>query len=104
MPLGWATEPTPDNPAASDNRAVIQGFNQEKPPNETVVITEKERHRILFYMGAALLVTLLLTAGFGIAMVVFGKQVFVAHMVFAGLTVFLGLAHAVTAVVWFFPF
>jgi hypothetical protein len=40
----------------------------------------------------------------GVSMVAFGKQVFLAHMIFAGVSVFLAIVHAVTAIVWFFPF
>jgi len=64
----------------------------------------RDQHRILFYMGAALLLFVLLTAGFGISMAMLGKDVFVPHMICAGVTVFLSIAHAVVAVVWFFPF
>jgi hypothetical protein len=35
---------------------------------------------------------------------VYGKQVFVAHMITAGLSVTLAIAHAVAALVWFNPF
>lgn len=64
----------------------------------------RDQHKILFYMGVLLLIFVLLTAGFGVSMAMLGKEVFVPHMIFAGLTVFLSIAHAVVAVVWFFPF
>lgn len=62
------------------------------------------QHEILFYMGIVLLIAIFITAGLGIAMVFLGKQVFIAHMISAGVVVFLAVAHAVAAVVWFFPF
>jgi len=65
---------------------------------------QKAQHEILFYMGVTLLVFVLLTAGFGIAMGMLGKEVFVQHMVCAGITVFLTVAHAIVAMVWFYPF
>lgn len=65
---------------------------------------QREQHKILFYMGVLLLIFVLLTAGFGISMAMLGKEVFVPHMICAGVTVFLSIAHAVVAVVWFFPF
>jgi len=65
---------------------------------------QREQHKILFYMGVVLLIFVLLTAGFGISMAMLGKEVFVPHMICAGVTVFLSVAHAVVAVVWFFPF
>ena len=64
---------------------------------------QKFQHEVMFYMGATLLVFVFLTAGFGIAMVMRGKEVFVQHMVCAGITVFLSVAHSVVAIVWFFP-
>jgi len=64
----------------------------------------REQHKILFYMGVVLLVFILLTAGFGISMAMLGKEVFVPHMICAGISVFLSIAHAVVAMVWFFPF
>jgi len=65
---------------------------------------QKEQHQILFYMGVALLLFVFLTAGFGVAMGMLGKEVFVQHMVCAGITVFLAVAHSIVAIVWFFPF
>lgn len=91
--------------ARDDALEIMETFNQEADAaREAHELTEQEKHRILFYMGVALLVLLVATAYLGVSMVVFGKQVFVAHMVCAGLTVTLGIAHAVAAVVWFFPF
>lgn len=65
---------------------------------------QKNQHKILFYMGVALLLFVFLTAGYGIAMGMLGKEVFIQHMVCAGITVFLAVAHSIVAVVWFFPF
>ena len=64
----------------------------------------REQHKILFFMGVILLVFILLTAGFGVSMAMLGKEVFVPHMICAGVSVFLSIAHAVVAIVWFFPF
>ena len=90
---------------ANESQQVMQGFvNKEHVVSEHVLIETKQKHQILFFMGITLLVLILATAGFGIAMAVFGKQVFVPHMICAGGTVFLAMAHAVTAIVWFFPF
>lgn len=84
---------------------VMQSFVQtEREEGGVQKIPDQRKHEILFYMGIALLIGLLLTAYFGLAMAVFGKQTFVAHMVFAGLSLTLAIAHAVTAIVWFFPF
>ena len=89
----------------NDGAAVMEAFNQQTLVEaEAFELTEEEKHKVLFYMGAVLLVLLCATAYLGISMGVWGKDVFVAHMVCAGLTVTLGIAHAVAAVVWFFPF
>jgi hypothetical protein len=83
----------------------MQSFvNKEQTVGEDVLISDKKKHQVLFIMGIFLLIGIIGAAALGIAMAVFGKQVFVAHMVFAGFSVFLAIAHAVTAIVWFFPF
>lgn len=90
---------------ANDSQQVMEAFvKKEQVISEHVLIETKQKHQILFFMGIILLISILATAGFGIAMAVFGKQVFVPHMIFAGVSVFLSIAHAVTAIVWFFPF
>lgn len=90
---------------ASESHEVMQSFvNKEQTVGEDVLISDKKKHQVLFIMGIFLLIGIIGAAALGIAMAVFGKQVFVAHMVFAGFSVFLAIAHAVTAIVWFFPF
>ncbi|KAF0190645.1 MAG: hypothetical protein FD165_2547 [Gammaproteobacteria bacterium] len=85
--------------------AVIHAFtSREQVESDVVKISDKKKHTILFAMGIALLIFIITTAVLGISMVLFGKQVFVAHMIFAGFSVFLAIAHAVVAIVWFFPF
>lgn len=76
----------------------------QKAKGERGAVAEESKHRVLFWMGVILLVLVLVTAGIGINMAFFGKEVFIPHMVFAGATVFLSIAHAVTAIVWFFPY
>lgn len=84
---------------------VIHAFtSKEQVESDTVKIGDKKKHTIMFAMGFTLLVFVIATAALGISMVLFGKQVFVAHMIFAGFSVFLSIAHAVVAIVWFFPF
>ncbi len=84
---------------------VMKGFTeQEKEESEIVKISTERKHQIMFIMGFILLVGVIATAALGVAMVLFGKEVFVAHMVCALFSVFLSIVHAVTAVVWFFPF
>lgn len=90
---------------ADESFEVLREFvEQEREVSDIVAISERRKHQILFFMGAVLLITIITTAWLGISMVIFGKQVFVAHMIFAGISVFLAIVHAVTAIVWFFPF
>jgi len=85
--------------------AVMGSFtSHEIHEGEAIQISDQKKRIVLFAMGISLLVLLLTTATLGIAMVVQGKQVFVAHMIFAGLSVTLAIAHSVVAIVWFFPF
>ncbi len=101
-PMAPAQEP----PEPSDDAVeIMETFNQQSAAEQRgYELTEEDKHKILFFMGLGLLLLLGSTAYLGINMAIFGKQVFVAHMVCAGLTVTLGLAHAVAAMVWFFPF
>lgn len=92
-------------PGPSSDTQVIQAFSEAlRESSQRAELTEQRKHSILFLMGAVLLVSMFATAGFGVAMAIYGKKVFVAHTVFAGVSVTLALAHAVTAVVWFWPF
>ena len=71
---------------------------------EGLKLADKKKHLIMFSMGVPLLMFILLTAGLGIAMGMYGKPVYVPHMICAGLSVTLAIAHAVVGIVWFFPF
>lgn len=98
-------EQQPQSQRGDDALEVMQVFNQQAAEQAKAnKLTDEEKHKILFFMGLGLLILLCVTAYLGVSMVVFNKQVFVPHMISAGLTVTLGLAHAVAAVVWFFPF
>lgn len=84
---------------------VLRGFTEvEVGKSDIVSISDERKHQIMFVMGFVLLITIITAALLGVSMVVFGKQVFLAHMIFAGISVFLAIVHAVTAIVWFFPF
>lgn len=89
-------------PAAENNSQVIQAFSGEEKPQQS--IEDQTRRIVMFVMGVPLLILILVTGALGIAMGVYGKQVFVAHMIFAGLSMTLALAHAIVGVVWFYPF
>lgn len=94
-----------DDEGADSPFDVLRGFTEvEIEKSDIVAISDEQKHRIMFAMGFVLLITIITTALLGISMVAFGKQVFLAHMIFAGISVFLAIVHAVTAIVWFFPF
>jgi len=96
----------PTSPVTSDNTSeVLSAFNRDQDkPSAIVAIPDKKKRLIMFFMGVPLLIFILLTAALGIAMGVYGKPVYVQHMVCAGLSVTLAIAHAVVGIVWFYPF
>lgn len=90
---------------ANESSQVMETFNESATGGMVASFDEtRQQHEILFIMGVILLLMIFVTAGFGLTMVLTDKKVFVFHMVFAGATVFLSLAHAVAAIVWFFPY
>lgn len=95
-----------ESPPASSNGAVIlQEFNaQSRTDIREKAIPLKEKQQIMFLMGVAVIVMVLITGGLGLAMGVFGKSVFVPHMVFAAFSITLAIAHAIVGLVWFYPF
>lgn len=95
-----------DSPQQGDNSIqMMQDFAQLAPQAEdSNVFKDHKKHVIMFLMGVPLLILILITGALGIAMVVYGKQVFMMHMIFAGLTVTLAVVHLVTGLVWFYPF
>ena len=87
------------------NSQVMQEFvSKDIVKSEHVAIEDQEKRLVMFLLGVPLLVFLIVTGILGVAMGVYGKQVFVAHMVFAGLSITLAIAHAIVGIVWFYPF
>lgn len=85
--------------------SVIQSFASDKSAkSELVQIEDQTKRLVMFVMGVPLLILIFVTAALGVAMGVYGKQVFVPHMVCAGLSLTLALGHAVVGIVWFYPF
>ena len=83
---------------------IVESFNKGgniQNPNDP---TAKRKQEIMFVMGIPLLIMLIATAILGIAMGVFGKKLFLAHMVVASLSLCLAIVHAIVGLVWFFPF
>lgn len=88
-----------------ENAQILQAFaKQHRDTEHSKAITDKDKQRVMFMLGVALLSFVLITGGLGIAVGLFGKQLFVAHMIFAGLSMTLAVVHAIVGIVWFFPF
>jgi hypothetical protein len=84
---------------------VMHAFTQPAMEEaEVFEVPERQRHLIMFIMGATLLIFLIVTVTLGVAMALYGKRVFIPHMIFAGFSLTLAIVHSVVAVVWFFPF
>jgi len=92
-----------DSQPATTGPQILEEFQRQQRAR-TTSIAEHERQVIMFSIGAALLLALLSTASVGIAVGVFGKPLFLLHMILAALTVTLALVHVIVGVVWFFPF
>lgn len=91
--------------AEEDSASVIQSFaTDQSAKSELVAIEDGTKRLVMFIMGVPLLILIFITAALGVAMGVYGKPVFVAHMVCAGLSLTLALGHAVVGIVWFYPF
>ena len=91
--------------SANDSAQIMQAFNQQhREAEHAKSITDKDKQRVMFLLGVILLTLVLITGALGIAMGLYGKQVFVAHMIFAGLSMTLAVAHAIVGIVWFYPF
>jgi F0F1-type ATP synthase membrane subunit a len=94
-----------DSTEKGESVQIMQAFSQAATQaGDSNVLKDHQKHVIMFLMGVPLLILILITGALGVAMVVYGKQVFTLHMIFAGLTVTLALAHLVTGLVWFYPF
>ncbi len=102
--LAYADEPAKQE-VEQQSAGVMQAFeNDRSAKSELVAIELKTKHLIMFLMGIPLLLLIIATVALGVAMVVYGKRVFVPHMICAGLSLTLALGHAVVGIVWFYPF
>jgi hypothetical protein len=96
----WAADP---GATTNESAQVLQSFEKAQPA-QAVDETQRTRHKVMFLLGIPLLILLLITGTLGLATGLFGKQLFVLHMLFAGLSVTLAIVHAIVGLVWFFPF
>jgi len=92
-----------NQPAVQSAEAVMQQFSGDDEESPQRKVQTETKHQILFIMGVSLLILLLITGTLGIAMVGFGKNVFLPHMIFAGLSMTLAAVHSATAIAWFWP-
>lgn len=94
-----------DTSHEGESAQILQAFNkQHREAEHAKAISDKDKQRIMFLLGVTLITLVMITGGLGIAMGLYGKSVFVAHMIFAGLSMTLAVVHAIVGVVWFYPF
>jgi len=99
------SEAQPTLSSMREDIKALQTFNKLRENEAGILKVEtQKKHKILFIMGICLLLGILTTAGLGLAMVLGDKPVYMWHMAVAGITVTLAIAHAVTSMIWFFPF
>ena len=102
--FGQAAYPTFATADGNESARVLAEFAQGDEVSDIVAVDDKKKQIVMFSMGITLLLLLLTTVFFGVSMAIYGKRVFVQHMICAGLSVTLAIAHVVVALVWFFPF
>ena len=100
LPVSAAEEPS----GQASGAQILQSFEKAAATNPQPDTTDRMRRWVMFALGAPLLILLLITGSLGIAMGVYGKPVYLAHMVCAGLSVTLAIVHAIVGIVWFRPF
>ena len=85
---------------------VLEAFDRQQVDrvDSAAAIGDKKKHLVMFLLGIPLLILLLTTGAVGIAMGLFGKPLFLLHMILAGLTMTLALVHVIVGLVWFYPF
>lgn len=94
-----------DNVQKGDSAKIMEAFEQQASQIKVDrPSTIQKKQLTMFLLGVPLLILLLITAALGIAMGIYGKQVFVWHMISAGLTITLAFVHAIVGVIWFYPF
>ena len=95
-----------ETPQEVNGVQVLEAFDRQQSQKVDVAasIGDKKKHFIMFLLGIPLLILLLTTGAVGIAMGLFGKPLFLLHMILAGLTMTLALVHVIVGLVWFYPF
>lgn len=98
------TEKNPESSTESEAQIIQKFTSKDNIESEIVTISDQRKRQVMFAMGVPLLLFIIITVSLGVAMGVFGKDVYIAHMVFAGLSLTLALGHAIVGLVWFWPF
>ncbi|MDE2423118.1 MAG: hypothetical protein KGN31_02785 [Betaproteobacteria bacterium] len=86
---------------------ILEAFDKQKEEKEKQDQDQISTHKkqvIMFLIGIPLLLLLFATGALGIAVGVFDKPWFLAHMILAGLTMTLAIVHLIVGLVWFYPF
>lgn len=83
---------------------VLEAFDKQQVERVKSELSDHEKQVIQFAIGVPLLILLLITGGLGVATGIYGKKLFIAHMVCAGLTITLAIVHVIVGLVWFYPF
>lgn len=106
MALGSLPAMAAGSASQNNGTQVLEAFDRQQVERvkNASELSDHEKQVIQFALGVPLIILLLVTGGLGIATGVYGKQLFLAHMVCAGLTLTLALVHIIVAVVWFYPF
>ncbi len=96
----------PGNAQSTNGAAVLEAFDQQQVQRvkQASELNDHNKRVIMFALAVPLFILLLITGGLGIATGVYGKKLFIPHMICAGLTITLALAHAIAGIVWFYPF
>lgn len=103
---GDAPASSQDSGKGMNGVAVLEQFGQQQQNrvDGASKLSDVRKHTIMFWLALPLLLMLLTTSGLGVATGIFGKRLFIPHMICAGLTLALVIAHAIAGIVWFYPF
>lgn len=106
----WIPSPAfADAGANTSDQQVMSSFSPEVQNQNTLAPqvvnsnNDNTRRWVMFALAVPLLTLLLITAGLGISMALYGKDLFLPHLIFAGLSITLAIAHAIVGLVWFRP-
>ncbi len=105
-PVAHAADSAQPSSDPGNGVSVLEQFDRQQAQrvNQASELSDHGKHVIMFLLAVPLFILLLATGGLGIATGVYGKQLFIPHMICAGLTITLAIAHVIAGIVWFYPF